>query len=606
MADERGLRQRIEGLEKEVGGLRQRLERLEAALAEGVVPKAPEVEKASTGLRTTPDNLLSWAGKASLLPRVATLCFIMVVALALRTATDNELINQQLGTILGISYAAILMIAGWLLYGRRNAQAPVFTVAGAILLFSVVVETQAHFKSLSPQPAYFALMVGGGVLAAIGFRYKVSLPVIVGTIGMCLSGMAIDYPTPLFSYLTPLMLMANGLALLATRLKRCSWLRWFVLAMTMLVMQVWSFKLGLFLVSGHDMSGPLAMSWFFPVLIVYALAFGLSSILGIVRTPRGEPISKFDFAVPTITAFWVFGAAYYIVHRGSFSPLPLGAVGIVGALGLYGVAVFLARRRDQGAPGVNTFALAGTVLLSLSLPVAFENRVLAVGILAPTGLLLAHYAREWGSGGARLTSYLAQLVAAVCLGVWLYREPAGTGPAATMVVALVALVAGVAHYRFARRNPPPEASLFFNRFDRGDRLANLVLLAGLLGGFFFGRAALYIVLHRFPGNLENAFICGQSVIINLAAMALLLLGWVKENRELRNLAILVTLVGAAKVFMVDMLSTKGVPLVLSVLSFGVVAAVESVVLARWSTGTAEGESAAGTTARDEGPGARSD
>ncbi|RME37631.1 MAG: DUF2339 domain-containing protein, partial [Deltaproteobacteria bacterium] len=572
MADKGGWPERVEVLEREVAGLRQRLERLESALAAGkAVLPVDEGGGRPRGRRADTETMLSWAGQAAVLPRVATLCFILVVALALRTATDNALIDQHLGTVLGIAYAGLLMVTGWILYGRRSAHAPVFTVAGGMLLFSVVVETQAHFKSLSPQPAYFALMVGGGVLAAIGFRYKVSLPVIVGTIGMCLSGMAIDYPTPLFSYLTPLMLMANGLALLATRLKRCSWLRWFVLAMTMLVMQVWSFKLGLFLVSGRDMSGPLAMSWFFPILIVYALAFGLSSILGIVRTPRGEPISKFDFAVPTITAIWVFAAAYYIVHRGSFSPLPLGAVGIVGALGLYGVAVFLARRRERAAPGVNTFALAGTVLLSLSLPVAFEDNILAAAVLAPTGLLLAHYAREWGSGGARLTSYLAQWVAAGYLVSWLGEKPAGVSAAASLVVTLVVALASIAHYRFARKNPPAQDSQFFGRYDRADRLAGLVLLAGLLGGFFFCRAALYVILHRFEGNLENAFVCGQSVIISLAAMTLLLVGWVKENRELRNLAILVTLVGAAKVFMGDMLSTRGIPLVLSVLSFGVVA-----------------------------------
>ena len=51
--------------------------------------------------------------------------------------------------------------------------------------------------------------------------------------------------------------------------------------------------------------------------------------------------------------------------------------------------------------------------------------------------------------------------------------------------------------------------------------------------------------------------------------------------EVITIAILVTLIGAGKVFMIDLLSTKGIPLVLSVLSFGLVASVESLILTRW-------------------------
>ena len=72
------------------------------------------------------DGVLKKAGTGSLLPRVATVCFALVVALILRTITDNEIINIQFGSMLGMGYAAALIIGGWWLYSRQSRLAPVF------------------------------------------------------------------------------------------------------------------------------------------------------------------------------------------------------------------------------------------------------------------------------------------------------------------------------------------------------------------------------------------------------------------------------------------------------------------------------------------------
>jgi hypothetical protein len=56
----------------------------------------------------------------------------------------------------------------------------------------------------------------------------------------------------------------------------------------------------------------------------------------------------------------------------------------------------------------------------------------------------------------------------------------------------------------------------------------------------------------------------------------------KRNKELRNVAIVITVIGAAKVFLLDLVQLKGVPLLFSVFSFGLVAALASFVLGRWS------------------------
>jgi len=50
---------------------------------------------------------------------------------------------------------------------------------------------------------------------------------------------------------------------------------------------------------------------------------------------------------------------------------------------------------------------------------------------------------------------------------------------------------------------------------------------------------------------------------------------------MRNIAILLTIIGGAKVFLYDLLGGGGLPRVLSLFSFGLAAALESLLLGRW-------------------------
>ncbi|MBP1601020.1 MAG: hypothetical protein H6Q06_1171, partial [Acidobacteria bacterium] len=67
------------------------------------------------------DEVIHWASRASLFPRLATLCFPMVVALILRTITDNGIVNPLIGMALGMGYAAALMVTGWYQYRRGSS-----------------------------------------------------------------------------------------------------------------------------------------------------------------------------------------------------------------------------------------------------------------------------------------------------------------------------------------------------------------------------------------------------------------------------------------------------------------------------------------------------
>lgn len=84
-----------------------------------------------------------------------------------------------------------------------------------------------------------------------------------------------------------------------------------------------------------------------------------------------------------------------------------------------------------------------------------------------------------------------------------------------------------------------------------------------------------------PADLNNALHCSQSVIINLSAVLLMSFALIHRSREVRNVAILVTVIGAVNVFLYDLFRAHGMPLVISVLSFGLATAVESVILGRW-------------------------
>jgi hypothetical protein len=150
---------------------------------------------------------------------------------------------------------------------------------------------------------------------------------------------------------------------------------------------------------------------------------------------------------------------------------------------------------------------------------------------------------------------------------------AGTVSAAAL--AAVALV----HYRWCRRHAPPAHSPFFESYDTEDLGGVVTLLAALTCFFFLLRGIAWRILAGGPGGPE-AFECTRSIIINLAALGLGYYAFRARNREIRNVAILVIAVGAVTSAS-DLLGTKGVPLVVSILSFGLAAATQSITLSRW-------------------------
>ncbi|MFA6147910.1 MAG: hypothetical protein WC899_06865 [bacterium] len=541
-------------------------------------PGNPPAKPADGEPDSLSDEAIRWASRTSLFPRLATLCFLMVIALILRTITDNGIVNPLHGMGLGMGYAAALMAAGWYQYRRSSSLAPVFVACGAILMSSIVVETHARFQSLPLVPAYWTLMATGAAMAFVSRRFTAFLPVSVGTLGMCLAGAAIDYPDPFFPYLFMILLTANLLGYYAGTLKRCGWLRWTVLLVTLAMFLLWGMRLAAVAARRITAAPTLAAGWFLPVLAAVSVVFLAIALLGIFRS-RSVKISAFDFCLPTINAVGSFLAARVVVSDADGSALALSLVAILFALLHIGAAFWLSMRKIEGVPGTNSFVVAGSALMGLALPAALGN-LPAAPVLGAVALGLAVLSDRWGSGAVRATSYLLQVYAVVTLAFNYLTNGLPASPLVGTVPAAALAVVALVHYRWCRRHVPPARSPLFDTYDTEDLSGAVTLLAALAGSFFLLRAiAWWMIIPVGPGG-PDTFQCTQSIIINLAALGLGLYAFRTRNREIRNVAILVIAVGAIKSAS-DLLGTKGVPLVLSVFSFGLAAATQSITLSRW-------------------------
>jgi len=579
-------------LENRIQMLERHLERLSAHIGDDVTAPAaatPAPRPASQHTKNVPaeempelsDEVLSWASRNAVLPRLATVCFLMVIALVLRTITDSGLVNKLLGSGLGMGYAAALMIFGWYKYDKASPLAPVFAACGVVLMSTIVVETHTHFQSLPLVPAYLTLMATGFGMALMSRRFNAFVPISVGVLGMCFAGAAIDYPHPFFPYLALVLYTANVLGYFAAQLKRCSWLRWSVLFVTMVMLQLWGIRLGMLLRKGEAVPPELAPAWYLPVLAVFFLTFVSLSLLGIIKA-GSQKISRFDFSLPTLNVIWAFALAHHVTEAGQMNVNLLGIIGLLGAAGLFGTSFWCARRNIEGAPGTNTFAFAGGALLALALPAATGAFVLSLPVISLVAITMAIVSRVWENGGVRVTTYLMNIYACMALVFVLRGEgPGATDPVYMLPAGLLAVIS-IYHYQWCRRWPVPLHSAIFDAFDRNDRSAVLLLLGGLASGFFMIRIGIFQALQFVPAALQrDTFRAGQSVLINVAVIILIVLAYLRQNKELRNVAILVTLVGATKVFLYDLLGTHGLPLVFSVFSFGMAAAVESLALGKW-------------------------
>jgi hypothetical protein len=423
-------------------------------------------------------------------------------------------------------------------------------------------------------------MATGIGMALISRQFNAFTPVSVGILSMCFAGAAMDYPRPFFPYLALVLFTANLLGYFASQLKRCTWLRWSALFVTIIMLQLWQAQI-VSALKQNAATPQMAISWFLPVVAVFAITYMGLALFGIIR--RGpEKLSKYITSLPTINALWAFSAAKSVLIAQGGNVQLLGIIGVLAAICHFGVIFWLARRNLEGAPGSSSFTLGGGALLALALPAATSSFALSLPVISIVAIVMVFVSRAWGSGRLRLTTYLFQLYSSIALSVLMSGTTSSSLDAINMLPSGLLAFIIIYQYFWCRWYPPTDDYAFFGSIDPHDRSAVILLLAGLLSGYFMMRCAIYQGMQMFYASIPpEAFGCAQSVLINTAAIVLIALAYLRHDKELRNVAIIVTVVGGFKVFAYDLLGAHGLPLVFSVFSFGMAAAVESIALGKW-------------------------
>jgi len=581
------LEKRVTALEVQVAALTETVTELQVGRGTAdiidfsVEKRAPRRLSAEGG---TSEEILSWVDKSYILSRIATTSFIVAVALALRTAADSGTIDLQIGSFIGMLYAFGLIIYGWFAYKEKSIQAPVFILWGTIVMCGVVVEAHRVFDTVPTELAYVAMAVTGLVATIISRVHHVALPVFVGTLGMSFGSFALDYPSPVFPYLVIIMGLANVFATYATRLLRASWLRWLLLVLTLFMIQIWDLKLSIYLSRLSPENLEFSVQGLLPSIGFLGVVFAGIALLGVLGKVQ-EKISKFDVVLPVLNVCWVYLAAHYAIGQGLTTSTTFGWAAMIAAFAHLAVAWWLAHRTEGGALGTTSFAMAGGFLMAFAAPMAIGHAVIAGALVALLAVGLAWVSVRRGNLGLRLGSYLLQFYACSALVILLWptdgTKPSLVGALSSGLLAIIAFC----HYFWARRHPPVAGSTAMDKLNKNDRGASVLLIAALFSGFFTMRVGLYQALDFMHSATHSAFGGSQSVLINVTAAILLCLSLTRRNKELRNVAIVVTVIGAGKVFLMDMVQLKGMSLMISVFTFGLLAALASYVLGRWNKKT---------------------
>jgi hypothetical protein len=358
-------------------------------------------------------------------------------------------------------------------------------------------------------------------------------------------------------------------------------LRWLLFALTLFMIQIWDMKLALYLNKVGADNLEFSVQGLLPSIGFLGMVFAGIALLGVLGKVQ-ERISKFDVVMPVLNVCWVYLAGSYAIRKGLTTSATFGWICLAAALLHLAVAWWLARRVAGGALGTTSFALAGGLLLAFGAPMAIGHHMsgsAVVGLLA-VGMALASI--RYANLGLRLTSYLLQLYACSALVLLLWTtegtKPSVVGALSSGLLSLIAFC----HYFWARRHPMSAGESAMHLINRNDRGAGALLIAALFSGFFTMRVGIYQALDFLHMATHSAFGGAQTVLINVTAAVLLWISLMRRNRELRNIAVVITVIAAGKVFLMDMMQLKGMPLMISVFTFGLVAALASLVLGRWN------------------------
>jgi hypothetical protein len=571
------LENRVEELSHRVEFLSQEFATLSAkvaGLAEGTAHLHDQLAQPPAEVNAVPHSSKD-QNITTVLSTIATVSFLLVVALVLRTIVDNGVVNRQFGSYLGLLYAVLLVAHSFHRYSRGRPHVPVYSTCGALLIFSIVYESQSRFHTFSAPAAYTILMATLIAMGVLGLRFVIPTAVTIGALGAGAVGLALEFPNPHFVWLAALILLANFLAHYARRISECAWLRWATLLMTLFFWSLWTTKLRAEFLHGRTPAPEMGLDWLAASLALFMIAYVALVARSAARADL--PFAAFERILPVVNVTLVFAVAFRIASAGWGNVSLVGTVGVGVAILHFALAYFFSGRGENGAKATTAFTLAALTLLALALPVTPIERIWVVGIWCIAALTVGFFSGRWANGDVRALSYGHQFFAcgmAISLG-WL--AVASPLPMGRLVAALALALGCFVHYWWCRCRAPVVMSGGIASWDPADRAAVVPFFVALVYGFVAARIALYALLPESGQGINAVFLSGQSVLINLSSLLLLLWGIRRDNSEIQAVAFAVALIGAFKVFGYDFLKIQGVELVASVFSFGVTAGVGSLI-----------------------------
>jgi hypothetical protein len=463
---------------------------------------------------------------------------------------------------------------------RKKTLGPIFTICGALLMFALVIETHARFTAYTSVTAYSILLFTMLPLAIMGKRYQRLLFYGVGILGASCAALAIDFPTPFFPHLALFLFAANVIAF-SCEYQKTGRIQIILYTMTVPFWFLWAFRLHAQLGAKGEILPTLALSWFLPVTLLSILTLMGFSVYTSFR--KGDSLIAFDISLPTVNVLWLYPVCSLVVipwlgdgHLLGYAGLALSMLHFVVAWSIFKFS------RQGGGAGICAYVFAGGALMVMSTLSAVDNILLALPFLGLVAVMLSLASQTCEIGGIRLTSYLLQCVATflgIAYGAFL---PGSSTPVLIFSVTCFLAVMSAFQYHWSRTHPINCRIGFFAQFDPRDISAVALLFTALIDGFYMVQLVTYMLLAAFIADPGNALVGTQSIIINVGAMGLMTFGLLKKNREILYTAIGVVAIGAVKSIGYDLFTIHGIPLVLSVFSFGAAAAVGSMVFSRWS------------------------
>lgn len=577
-----GLTEEITHLQTQISSLNDRFSRIES-FQQKLVTTSTEPLDDDDQYSSIPDigssEILDKVTKTSLLPRIAAVCFILVFALILRTLTDNNIINTQAGSLIGVFYAAGLIIWGVRLLKKGSKLAAVFKTSGVFLLYMILLETHTRFESFS---SFFVYTCLASVLLSVSWvsiKNKLSGFNTLGIFGTALAASLIDFPQPHFGQLHLLLLTANILAFIsAKKIGKGEWNRLLVFGLTICMSILWTLRLQAELNLNEVVPAFVSLNWFIPITTLFIASFTLMPIILVIRKIT---FSILDLLLPCLSAIWLFSLLNAGFEAISSSHLIIGASAAAWALLYAAFSGFIIMKTDRDVSALSSMVIASYFLLVAALPNITGDIFPALIIWSFLGLGLSMAARKYELNGLRFFSYAFQFIICI-IGI-----VSGKLTAATTTPVISAVTAGllmtVTGYQFKMfRSNPPSSLGFFRHVDRTDKSCILLLITALISCFMMLQIAGYQILLALSSTADKDLAGIQSLLLNIGAMAIFLRARKTKKKELLVIAIFLTIVNGFKVFLYDMFNTGSGPLVLSVLSFGGVAAVASLVLSKWS------------------------